>query len=84
MFTQFQSVLIRKPTSQNGLDIVFRQVKNQTKLGFCLICHAEARIINYGALSCYSCKTFFHRHSSCMKVCIDFLQFSISHCSFFR
>lgn len=41
-----------------------RQAKNQAKSRFCSICYAEARIINYGVLSCYSCKTFFRRHCS--------------------
>jgi len=49
-----------------------RQAKNEAKLSYCLICNAEARIINYGALSCYSCKTFFRRHIFRIKVCIDF------------
>jgi len=41
-----------------------RQAKNQAKTRVCSICYAEARIINYGVLSCYSCKTFFRRHCS--------------------
>jgi hypothetical protein len=31
------------------------------KLKYCKVCGDEARIINYGALSCQSCKTFFRR-----------------------
>jgi hypothetical protein len=32
------------------------------KVDVCQICGDKARIINYGALSCPSCKTFFRRH----------------------
>jgi len=71
MFDQFQSVSIKKPTTQADIHIAMRQAKNQAKLSFCLICNAEARIINYGALSCYSCKAFFRRHSFRIKVCIN-------------
>ncbi|UJR08984.1 hypothetical protein I4U23_013234 [Adineta vaga] len=46
---------------------VTRQRKNTAKSSLCLICNAEARIVNYGALSCYSCKTFFRRHSFLIK-----------------
>lgn len=48
----------------NSLTSLQRQAKNEAKSRFCSICNAEARIINYGVLSCYSCKTFFRRHCS--------------------
>ncbi len=35
----------------------------------CLICGDKARIINYGALSCQSCKTFFRRNGFRPEVC---------------
>ncbi len=55
-----------------------KQAKTQPTISFCLICNAEARIINYGALSCYSCKTFFRRHSYRIKVSMEFfLNYSI-------
>ncbi|CAF0801471.1 unnamed protein product [Adineta steineri] len=38
-------------------------VKHFDRSNICRICKAEAHIINYGALSCYSCKTFFRRHA---------------------
>jgi hypothetical protein len=72
MFDQFQSLLIKNSTSNDDIHISMRQRKNKAQLRYCLICNAEASIINYGALSCYSCKTFFRRHSSRIKVCILF------------
>jgi len=45
------------------------QIENSsTKFGVCQICGDQARIINYGALSCSSCKTFFRRHGFHAKV----------------
>ncbi len=41
---------------------------SSTKLRTCLICGDKAHIINYGALSCLSCKTFFRRHGFHAKV----------------
>jgi hypothetical protein len=70
MVDQFLPVLIKKSELQKNVNLTTRQAKNTAKLSFCLICNAEARIINYGALSCYSCKTFFRRHSFRTKVCI--------------
>jgi len=72
-----QSILIKKQkkksTIQNHIHLDMKQIKNKTQLQFCLICHAEAHIINYGALSCYSCKTFFRRHSFHIQVCMTIL-----------
>ena len=48
-----------------------RQAKNTAKPSFCRICHAEAKIVNYGVLSCNSCKTFFRRHSHASKVSVE-------------
>ena len=39
-----------------------RQPKNSSTLRVCQICGDRARIINYGALSCQPCKTFFRRN----------------------
>ncbi|CAF1214311.1 unnamed protein product [Adineta ricciae] len=30
--------------------------------GVCLVCGDQASVVNYGALSCWSCRTFFRRH----------------------
>ena len=35
----------------------------------CQVCGDAATIINYGALSCLSCRTFFRRHAFPNKVC---------------
>ena len=39
-----------------------RQPRNSSKPDKCLICGDKATIINYGALSCQPCKTFFRRN----------------------
>ena len=39
-----------------------RQAKYASKPSVCLVCGDKARIVNYGAISCSSCKTFFRRH----------------------
>lgn len=35
-----------------------------SKQSICLVCGDNARIINYGALCCQACKTFFRRNAS--------------------
>ncbi|UJR29198.1 hypothetical protein I4U23_010412 [Adineta vaga] len=35
---------------------------NASQLSQCVVCSDKARFINYGALSCQSCKTFFRRN----------------------
>ncbi len=69
MFHEFLSAPVQEPQSQDGIYRITRQAKNTAKSSFCLICNAEARFVNYGALSCYSCKIFFRRHSFRIKVC---------------
>jgi hypothetical protein len=41
-----------------------------SKQSICLVCGDVARIINYGALCCQACKTFFRRNASNTSVCI--------------
>ncbi|CAF5141477.1 unnamed protein product, partial [Rotaria sp. Silwood1] len=36
--------------------------KSNTTTSVCLVCGDNATIINYGALSCLSCRTFFRRN----------------------
>jgi hypothetical protein len=38
------------------------RIKNLIEIGTCQVCGDKARVVNYGALSCPSCKTFFRRH----------------------
>jgi predicted nucleic acid-binding Zn finger protein len=46
-----------------------RQIKNSSKMDFCQVCGDKAYIVNYGALSCQSCKTFFRRNGFRPQVC---------------
>jgi hypothetical protein len=46
-----------------------RQAKNSSKISFCEVCGDKASIINYGALACQSCKTFFRRNGLHPEVC---------------
>jgi hypothetical protein len=42
---------------------------NLSRNNRCEVCGDKATIYNYGALSCFSCKTFFRRHGFRPKVC---------------
>ncbi len=48
-------------TSKRHLFLSSIQKDLSTKFPVCQVCGDRARIINYGALSCSSCKTFFRR-----------------------
>lgn len=52
------------------IDTSVTQSDTSPKPNNCLICGDIARIINYGALSCQSCKTFFRRNGFRPEVCI--------------
>ncbi len=43
--------------------------QSRAKSGLCRVCGDKANIINYGALSCASCKTFFRRNGFYPQVC---------------
>ena len=58
-FNQSSSEL--PPTEQPKYIAGQRQARNSSKIRVCQICGDKARIINYGALSCQPCKTFFRR-----------------------
>ena len=49
-----------------------------SKQSICLVCGDLARIINYGALCCQACKTFFRRNASNTNV-RHFISFDIHH-----
>ena len=60
LFERFPSKSIStKPVKRMAVP---RQTKKSSKSGICKICGDQARIINYGALSCQPCKTFFRRN----------------------
>ena len=41
---------------------------SSNRLNLCQVCGDQASIINYGALTCASCRTFFRRNGFHMKV----------------
>jgi len=43
----------------------------QQTTNVCLVCGDQARFINYGALSCQPCKTFFRRNGFRPEVCVE-------------
>jgi ribosomal protein L37AE/L43A len=45
------------------------QEKHFSQSGFCQVCDDKASIVNYGALTCQSCKTFFRRNGFHPEVC---------------
>ncbi|CAF1056899.1 unnamed protein product [Rotaria sordida] len=62
----FKRCLSASPLSSsehiNNDTTVRTQLKKSSNSGICRVCGDVARIINYGALSCQSCKTFFRRN----------------------
>ncbi len=61
-----QPLFILPSSKQNSCDKVSRQSK------LCQICGDKASVVNYGALSCQSCKTFFRRNGFHPQVCSFF------------
>ncbi|CAF0719274.1 unnamed protein product [Adineta steineri] len=51
-----------KPPQETDGDSNVNEKEDSSRLNICLVCGDTARIINYGALSCQSCKTFFRRN----------------------
>ena len=62
--------LSKSPTSQQTTsDVTVTQPEKSSKSNVCRICDDKAHIINYGTLSCPSCKTFFRRNGFRPEVC---------------
>jgi len=62
--------LSKSPTpDRTDIDRTETQSANPPKSSICRICGDQARIINYGTLSCQSCKTFFRRNGFRPEVC---------------
>ncbi|CAF0712028.1 unnamed protein product [Adineta steineri] len=62
------------PASQSSQEITIdsnvNKSESSSRSNTCLVCGDKARIINYGALSCQSCKTFFRRNGFRPDACI--------------
>jgi len=56
--------------------------RRESKQSICLVCGDAARIINYGALCCQACKTFFRRNVSHIHVGIFIVKISLFDFSF--
>lgn len=56
-------------SNSNNQDQTRKQIKSSSKLNVCQVCGDKANIVNYGALSCQSCKTFFRRNGFHPEVC---------------
>ena len=54
----------------DGIDGIETQSDGSSNSNVCLVCGDKARFINYGALACQSCKTFFRRNGFRPQVCV--------------
>ena len=77
-----QSSAESKPAEQSNCTTGQRQARNSSRFGVCQICGDKARIVNYGALSCQPCKTFFRRNGFHPQVCLFQRCFSSLQISF--
>ncbi len=59
-----------QPSSSAVLPMKKKVGRRVSKPSICRVCGDAARIINYGALCCQACKTFFRRNVSNTHVCI--------------
>jgi hypothetical protein len=55
-------------SSQTNCNQVPKQMTISSKAKLCQVCGSPARFVNYGALTCQSCRAFFRRHGGCSKV----------------
>jgi hypothetical protein len=60
------------------LPISHSSPKINKKTNSCKVCGGDARIKNYGALSCQSCKTFFRRNGFRPEVCNFYIIYLIN------
>ncbi|CAF5128158.1 unnamed protein product [Rotaria sp. Silwood1] len=57
-----RALSVSSASDDDNFNKTSRRIKNSSKLRFCQVCGDKANIINYGTLSCQSCKTFFRRN----------------------
>lgn len=65
----FLAELSSSSTEEPPLPMKKKVGRRVSKQSVCLVCGDVARIINYGALCCQACKTFFRRNASNINVC---------------
>ena len=54
--------------SQTSCNKIQNQMITKPKTRSCQVCGNLARFVNYGALTCQSCRAFFRRHGQRSKV----------------
>jgi ribosomal protein S14 len=55
-------------SSQTSCSQIPNQMITTSKTRSCQVCGNPARFVNYGALTCQSCRAFFRRHGHRSKV----------------
>ena len=53
----------------NDDETVPKRIENSCTWDACRVCGDKAHIVNYGVLSCQSCKTFFRHDGIHLEVC---------------
>ncbi len=66
---KLSKMAFKRPVSISPSPASSNEDASSSESNSCKVCGDEARLINYGALTCYSCKTFFRRNGFRSEVC---------------